>query len=492
MSINSIILYIFLVIILLVAWALGVIRIFLCIDDFFSSPVSKFIFFILAWLLFPIMGILSIVSIIIGIVEIFRQWTRYRARKQQKENELNISLWREACKNDKIKLIYSYVISFSLTIAETNGLINAEIGTVRGNISLSLINQIGTVLYLMLILPPTLMRFVIFQRKLRYGLEISFCLAVSLFVSLCLIFLVTGYLLPTFGLFATLSVYCILSYKSTEYSTEWHSYTINPTLFMLVALTLMTFICRFMTNHTRWYLPLLEAIFAYCVLTRHKNKTANREPEPPSGTPIQEPRQELRQEPHRPPIDIASELTDIGLALIGRKTTVPNKYLTTERTNERRNIERPFLRLLADRYRDETQRKILARHFMIYKEVTLFLAYSVILKGDKELHYSVRRKLNDCLSLGITPEALKKRNDCWRRISQKFNDEYKRTASMGNALTFSFWSTLAEDNTDWVTHDTINEMLANDSLHDIFRYSYKVVEREYKDLAQQSRQQSRQ
>lgn len=474
-----------LVIFFVIAWGLGITRIFLWIDNF-SSSISKFIFFILAWLLFSIttIGILSPISIIIGIVEIFRQWIRYRARKQQPENESNISLWREARKNDRIKLIYSYVISFSLTVMQTNGLISAEMGTIRNNVPLSLITKIGIVLYFILILPPTLMRFVFFQRKLRYGLEISFCLAVSLFISLLVVFFAIGYLLPTFGLFATLSVYCILSYKSTEYSAEWCSYTINPILFMLIALTLMTFISRVITNYTLWYIPVLEAIFACYILTRHKDKAVPIQPEQPIEplNPSLEPPQPT-PEPSRPPINQSSELIAVGLASIGRTTSLPNEYLTEAKTAERRNIERPFLRQLADKYRDEAHRKVLARRFMVYKETTLFIVYALVLKGDKELHDRVRQGLKEHLLLGVSTEAQKKRNDCWHRISRKFNDEYKKHREYGTALKFSFWSTLAEEKPDWFTLESVSEFLGNNMLHDVFMYSYKAVERKYKDLA---------
>lgn len=161
-----------LVIFLVISWVLGSIRIFLWIDNFFSSYVSKWLTFIIAWVLFPYSGILSPIPMLIGIIEIFRQLTRFIARKQQGQNETNISLWTEACINDRIKLIYSYVIYSSLIMFQVAGLINAEMqdkygfGIIR-NMPFFTIHLTGAVIYLILILPPTLIRFVALQRN-RY------------------------------------------------------------------------------------------------------------------------------------------------------------------------------------------------------------------------------------------------------------------------------------------------------------------------------------
>ena len=480
------------VLFLLFAWTLGIIRAFLWIDNFFSSYVSKWLMFIIAWLLFRpngiLNGILAIIPTLIGIIKMFQ----YRVRKQYGQDESNISLWAEAHINDRIKLIYSYVIFSTLIMTQVAGLINVEMYNKYGfgiinNMPLSLINEIGTIYYLILILPPTLIRFVFFQRKLKYGLEICVHLAISLFTSLLVIFLTIGYLLPSFGLLATLSFYCILSYKSTDYSEMWHSYTFNPILFMLIALLFMTFVSRIITNNTRWYIPILEAIFACYVLTKHKNKTVSEPPHNELRQEVyistgQEPRQEIHvnnnQNTRQSASDIPDNMIDIGLAHIGRKTAYDNQYLTPELTAERHNIEHTFIQALAQTFTDEKTRSGLSRHFMLYKELTLFIVFNMVLKKDKELHTKIQSKLKEHLSLGLSADTLKKRNDYWRKLSQKFHESYTRTHDMAGTLEYTFWSILPESIKS-------KGIFGRENLYNIFLYIYNAVEQEYKRYVKQ-------
>ena len=64
----------------------------------------------------------------------------------------------------------------------------------------------------------------------------------------------------------------------------------------------------------------------------------------------------------------AIKLVNLGLASIGRKTKQTNPYFTPERDTERHKAEYTFLHQLAERYTDTEARKILAKHFMLYKE----------------------------------------------------------------------------------------------------------------------------
>lgn len=492
-----------LVIFLVISWVLGSIRIFLWIDNFFSSYVSKWLTFIIAWVLFPYSGILSPIPMLIGIIEIFRQLTRFIARKQQGQNETNISLWIEARINDRIKLIYSYVIYSSLIMFQVAGLINAEMqdkygfGIIR-NMPFFTIHLTGAVIYLILILPPTLIRFVALQRKLRYGIEISFYLAISLSISLFIIFLTIEYLLPSFGLLATLSVYWVLSYKSTEYSEEWCSYTINPILFMLIALIIMTVISRVITNYTQWYVPILEAIFACCVLTRHKNKTTPKKPEQPKisynnneneqttyrNQPPEPPHREPRQEsepPQPPQPDIADTLINIGLAHIGRITTRINPYITPEQTAERHNVERPFLKLLSKRYTDTETHKNLAIYFMVYKEVTLFVIFAMVLKNDKPLLTKIHNRLKVLLSQGLPSKVIASRNEYWRKLSEKIHENYIRTHDLAGTLDYTFWSVLPEK----LKAEGFADLTGNGYLKQIFDYTREAIAQKYKSLREE-------
>lgn len=185
-------------------------------------------------------------------------------------------------------------------------------------------------------------------------------------------------------------------------------------------------------------------------------------------------------ESHRAPIDTAEGLMAIGLAHIGRKTHSFNSYLTVESTEERRKVERPFLRVIADKYRDEGQRKLLARHFMLYKETTPFIIYASVLRADKQLHMQVQIELKKQLSLGLSAEVQKKRNDYWNRILRKFYDRYQQTGQTKDALNFSFWSVLSEEKHEYFPMESAAEFLGNNFLYEIFRYSYEGVEREYR------------
>ena len=97
----------------------------------------------------------------------------------------------------------------------------------------------------MLMLTPTLNRFSLIRRKLKYGTEICGYLIVSLFTSLYANFFTTGYMVSSLGIMYTFAVYCILSYQSSEYSEEWYSVKINPILLTttgLISLSLFSWI----------------------------------------------------------------------------------------------------------------------------------------------------------------------------------------------------------------------------------------------------------
>ncbi len=100
--------------------------------------------------------------------------------------------------------------------------------------------------------------------------------------------------------------------------------------------------------------------------------------------------------------DEAIKLANLGLACIGRKTKRTNLYLTPEREAERHKAEYIFLRQLAEKYRDAATRKVLAQHFMLFKEFCLHIIFSVVLKGDAELHKLVKDELHERLMEGLS------------------------------------------------------------------------------------------
>ena len=180
--------------------------------------------------------------------------------------------------------------------------------------------------------------------------------------------------------------------------------------------------------------------------------------------------------------DIANKLIEIGLARIGRKTTEPNEYLNSALDEERKAVERPFLRILANRYRTDEQRKILAKHFMLFKEMCLFISYHAILKDDAELHETVKTKLRKRLTAGMPPVSFSQRNRYWYELSKKFYEEYSRTQSMPDALTFSFWRTALEKYPSFVNVSDMPERESRESIFAIFEYIYRAIEAEYKKL----------
>ncbi len=280
----------------------------------------------------------------------------------------------------------------------------------------------------------------------------------------------------TFGLFDTFMVYCIISYKSSEYSEEWNLYTFHPIVFTLVALAMMTLMSGIMTEQKQWYMPIWETIFACCVLTRHKEKTAHEEPSQTTEPPHHEPHQEPEQHPQAEAPDTADTLIDIGLAHIGRVTARDNPYLTPEKTAERRNVERPFIKALSERYPDEQTRKALSRHFMLYKKFTLFVIFSLVLKRDKPLHAKVQSKLKVRLSLGLPSKVIAKRNEYWRKLSEKFFESYKQTKDIAGTLDYAFWSVLPES----INGNGCAVLVKNVYLMRIFEYTKDAIAKEYK------------
>ncbi|MBQ4402031.1 MAG: hypothetical protein II832_07690 [Synergistaceae bacterium] len=166
-----------------------------------------------------------------------------------------------------------------------------------------------------------------------------------------------------------------------------------------------------------------------------------------------------------------ARLVGIALAHIGRPTQSPNPYLTPSQTEARHQVERPFLRLLSERYKDAGERKAMAQHFMLYKEMTLFVIFAMVLGKDKGLHATVRTMLKARLSEGLPQEVISRRNERWRTMSEKFYESYTRTHDIAGTLEYVFWNSLPEG----VARP---EPIGGEQLKEIFEFCRVAVARE--------------
>ena len=126
------------------------------------------------------------------------------------------------------------------------------------------------------------------------------------------------------------------------------------------------------------------------------------------------------------------------------------------------------------------ERMILSKHFMLYKEVSLFIIYAILLKGDTKIHEKVKAELTGRLSYGVSEEELRQRDAYWYELSRKFYDEYMRTQNINVALNYCFWEVLKERNPEMVSASDVS----NDyGLSRIYRYVYETVstEKRYKE-----------
>ena len=431
-------------------------------------------------------------TIIIGIAEILRQMYRYRKRKHQISMDTdNASIWQEACRHDRRKLIYAYLIwPFHEVLLDYRMMSNLykQIYPMFSDYGLVVIATL-TIIFgdLMLMLTPTLIRFLLIRRKLKYGTEICGYLVVSLFVSLYANFFATGYMVSSLGIMYTFSVYCILSYQSSEYSEEWYSVKINPILLIIIGLISISLFSWITINSEQYlstqkvlrisnegqYIPIREAVVIACMWLMSKEKANTKKSEQPSEPPY-------RETPQAEAHDIADTLIDIGLAHIGRITASYNPYITSKQTQARHQAERPFLKLLSERYTDANTRKNLARHFMLYKEVTLFIIFATVLKNDKTLLSKIQSRLKVRLSLGLPSTVIASRNEYWRTLSDKFNERYTHTKDLAGTLDYVFWSILPEK----LKGEGFADLTGNGYLMQIFNYTREALTKEYNNLKQ--------
>ena len=272
----------------------------------------------------------------------------------------------------------------------------------------------------------------------------------------------TGIPAGTLELLGSLTVYCVLSYGSIG-----HNDILKQKRYALTGLTLaVPFAMPFIVFQMFGAFPkqglglfweaVFIAIMVNCHLpqqteTRYSSSNYSNEPPPP---PPHEDAQSSRQ-------DDALRLVNLGLAAIGRKTKRTNLYLTPERETERHRAEHPFLRQLAEKYRDADTRKVLAKHFMLYKETCLYVIFSVVLKGNAELHSLIKDELTERLDEGLTIIAKTRRKQYMYAFSRAFYDEYQRT----------------DKHPELVSTYELSRLLNMVGLGNVYRYSYDTMKR---------------
>lgn len=175
---------------------------------------------------------------------------------------------------------------------------------------------------------------------------------------------------------------------------------------------------------------------------------------------------------------IATPLVCLGLACIGRKSQFFNPYLTPEREDIRHKAEYSFLRQLAQKYHDADARKVLAKHFMLYKEMLLSLTFSILLKKDAELHDLVKKELSIWLTKGLYMASAVKRKEYMYEFSKAFYDEYKRTKNLELTLNYSFWQVAAERYPDIVSPAELSTLMRFSGLFDIYKHIHMTLKKE--------------
>ena len=394
-------------------------------------------------------------------------------------NEDTKNIMNTVRKSDRIKFILAYIVAPVLHMSLVGVRLSEELRHQYGakahsmDIPLSWSFWFGMLAYIPLVLPPTIIRFVGFRRGLAIGLELYTYMVISSLASSLLAFMITGYLTPI-GLLGALTVYCILSYRSTTYSSSSRLLRYSLTFITLVFPFVAVYLIHEKSSKTSpLYNPIWEAVVACIILNTHKiggaKSTEQEDPSPDKDTAFDEDLEHAYAA-------IVRKLVDVGLSHIGRKTRKENAYLTPETEQERHAVERPFLRLLADRYRDAEQRKILSKHFAFFKEMCLFIVFSALLRQDIELHERVKAELKARLKAGMTALGWKHRNDYWSKLSKNFYDEYMRTKDMKSALSYSFCRTLGELNPDIPEMQNVSGEQYSEYIFKIFKYSYSAVE----------------
>lgn len=395
---------------------------------------------------------------------------------------MNIDTEAKRKKHDKWKLRYAYIIFPLLITAQLAGQMQSELyrkygDKAIGEVQCGYIFMLVVIDYLPIILPSTVIRFGYFKRALNYSLELFISMWSAITISLSLFPFLIGQSIGTLGLLGTPAVYCVLSYKATGYNDM-----LRKTRCILTLLTLaMPFIIYKILG-----LPTIPGLFLFyeapfiaiminCHLPQKSETAYSSASESQEYSDVSSNRYEDTSKYSNTRENIAIKLVNLGLACIGRKTKRNNLFMTKEHDTERHKVEYAFLRKLAEKYRDAGTRKILAKHFMLYKETCLYIIFSLLLNNDVELHNLVKQELTSSLNDGLTPEVAAKRKDYMYAFSKAFYDEYKKNHNLTLALNNMFWGVASDKYTDIVNSDELSVIMIDGSLLAIYKYELSII-----------------
>ena len=341
-------------------------------------------------------------------------------------------------------------------------------------------------------IPPTIIRFVVKTQGIEYLSEIFAYLLLSVFITFGTIYVIYSFPgIPSF--LDVLSIYLILSYKSTRKKSSFkilnYPYWFAEALFGGIRYNIRHNIKNRHTALEAFAGSIISALIllSFLLLFRSNKSNEQSETEQKASTTTNDYNSNTKTFTNKeiyinlkpPQPDTADTLIDIGLAHIGRITALDNLYITPEQTQSRHNVERPFLQMLSERYMDNNTRKTLARHFMLYKEVTLFVIFAMVLKNDKPLLTKIHNRLKVLLSQGLPSKVIASRNEYWHKLSEKFNESYIQTHDLATTLDYVFWSVLPEN----LKGEGFADLTGNGYLKQIFDYAREAIAQEYKNIA---------
>lgn len=178
--------------------------------------------------------------------------------------------------------------------------------------------------------------------------------------------------------------------------------------------------------------------------------------------------------------DIVDRLVFLSLAFIGRKTCHENIYLSAWVEKERERTERPFLNLLVAKNMGEGKKKALLKLLMLFKEMSLFMMFTELLKDNYDLQGRIKSRLKFLLTENLTEHGLKHWEKCQYLFAKNFYETYAKSSDTELSLKYSFWITAREKFQDWLENKDVAELLYDNTIIEIVRYKYRYIERSYK------------
>lgn len=358
--------------------------------------------------------------------------------------------WSIIKNDERVKLIFAYLIIPIINVYASMNTYASLSNLVRYVVIFSFVDM------LLIVLLPTIIRFIFKRDGLKNGREITFYLTLSASMLILLYYILhSNFIIPSVT--ELLAPYLILSYKC-----RCENGKLPSTFLIAVFITVIIFMLNIMSiNSTTIRSTVIATTLGFIPFELIRLIMSRKKANQPPFTDTQ----------NTPAIN----LVNIGLACIGRKSKHTNPCLTPEHERARHEVEYTFLRQLADKYTDVEVRKVLAKHFMLYKETCLYIIYSVLLKGDTKLHGTVKTKLTECLIDGLTLDAKVQRKKYMYLFSKAFYDEYMRSHKLERTLSYTFWSVLAEKHPDLAPTKDLPSLMQVSGLDAIYRYEYETV-----------------